>query len=170
MKPYVYFLVLVLIIPFQASLLSPLAVAGIKPDLPLSVLFIIGLLTGPLEATLVGMGIGLMQDIGSASLLGFSGLTRGLVGLAAGLLGTRELDISSPMIVLFLAVFSLCEGLLISIFLQTTYGAIPFCSLLTGRLIPQAIYTSALCFVLLRVVNQRNIIRLLKRRDIRKEL
>ena len=70
--------------------------AGIKPDLALVVLFIIGLLTGPAEAALAGMGIGLLQDIGSASLLGFSGFTRGLVGLGAGLLGTRVLDIASP--------------------------------------------------------------------------
>jgi cell shape-determining protein MreD len=170
MKPYVYFIVLVLIIPFQASLLSPVSIAGIKPDLPLAILFIIGLLTGPAEAALAGMGIGLVQDIGSVSLFGFSGLTRGLVGLAAGLLGSRVLDISNPMIILVLAVCSLGEGLLISLFLQTTYGAVPFCSMIGGRLIPQAIYTSVLFFLLLRLARQQNILRLLKRRDIRKEL
>lgn len=170
MKPYVYFIILVLIIPFQASLLSPLSIVGIKPDLALAVLYIIGLLTGPIEAALAGMGIGLLQDIGSASLFGFSGLTRGLVGLGAGLLGSRVLDISNPMIVLFLGIFSLGEGLLISLFLQTTYGDVPFFTMIAGRLVPQAIYTSALCFLLLRLASQRNILRLLKRRDIQKEL
>src|SRR5208337_1712385 len=154
----------------QASLFNPVSIAGIKPDLALAVLFIIGLLTGPIEAALAGMGIGLLQDIGSASLLGFSGLTRGLVGLAAGLLGSRILDISNPLSVLFLAVFSLGEGLLISLFLQTTYGLVPFFSTIGGRLFPQAIYTSALCFLLLRLASQRNLLRLLKRRDIQKEL
>ncbi len=170
MKPYVYTLILVLIIPFQSTLLNPLSVYGIKPDLALAVLFIIGLLTGPVEAALAGMSIGLIQDIGSASLLGFSGLTRGLVGLGAGLLGSRVLDISNPVIVLFLAVFSLIEGLLISVFLQATYGAVPFVTMVTGRLIPQAIYTSLLCVLLLRFANKRNVLRLLKRRDIQKEL
>jgi len=170
MKPSVYFIIFVLILPLQASLFNPVSIAGIKPDLALAVLFIIGLLTGPIEAALAGMGIGLLQDIGSASLLGFSGLTRGLVGLAAGLLGSRILDISNPLSVLFLAVFSLGEGLLISLFLQTTYGLVPFFSTIGGRLFPQAIYTSALCFLLLRLASQRNLLRLLKRRDIQKEL
>ena len=170
MKPYVYFIILMLVIPLQASLLNPVSIAGIKPDLALALIFIIGLLTGPIEAAMAGIGIGLLQDIGSASLFGFSGLTRGVVGLAAGVLGSRILDISNPLIVLFLTVFSLGEGLLISFFLQTTYGDVPFFSTIAGRLVPQAIYTSALCFMLLRLASQRNILRQLKRRDIQKEL
>jgi len=170
MKPYVYALILMLIIPFQSTLLNSISIFGIKPDLALSVLFIIGLLTGPVEAALAGISIGLVQDIGSASLFGFSGLTRGLVGLGAGLLGTRVLDITNPVIVLFLAIFSLVEGIFISLFLQATYGAVPFFTIIAGRLVPQAIYTSALCFFLLRLANRRDILRLLKRRDIQKEI
>jgi rod shape-determining protein MreD len=170
MKPYVYACILLLIIPFQSTLLNPLSIFGIKPDLSLAILFIIGLLTGPVEAALAGISIGLMQDIGSASLLGFSGLTRGLVGLGAGLLGSRVLDISNPVIVLFLTVFSLVEGILISLFLQTTYGEVPFFTMIASRLVPQAIYTSVLCFFLLRFADRRDILHLLKRRDIQKEL
>ncbi len=170
MKPYVYVLILLLIIPFQSTLLNPISVFGIKPDLALALLFIIGLFTGPVEAALAGIGIGLVQDIGSVSLFGFSGFTRGLVGLGAGLLGSRVLDISNPVIVLFLAVFSLIEGVFISIFLQATYGAVPFVTLLTGRLVPQAIYTSILCFLLLHLALKRDFRHLLKRRDIQKEL
>lgn len=170
MKPYVYVLILLLIIPFQSTLLNPFSVFGIKPDLALAILFIIGLITNPVEAALAGIGIGLVQDIGSASLFGFSGFTRGLIGLGAGLLGSRVLDISNPVIVLFMAVFSLLEGVLISIFLQATYGAVPFVSVLVGRLVPQAIYTSILCALLLHLALKRDIRRLLKRRDIQKEL
>ncbi len=170
MKPYVYALILVLIIPLQSTLLNTFSVFGIKPDLALVVLFIIGMSTSPVEAALAGMSIGLVQDIGSASLFGFSGLTRGLVGLGAGLLGSRVLDISNPVIVLFLAVFSLAEGILIMLFLQVNYGAVPMVTMITGRLVPQAIYTSVLGFFLLRLVNRRDILRLLKRRHIQKEL
>jgi len=170
MKSYVYAVILVLIIPFQSTLLSPLSIFGIKPDLSLALLFIIGLLTGPVEAALVGISIGLVLDIGSASLLGFSGLTRGLVGFGAGLLGSRVLDIFNPVLVLFLTIFSLAEGIFISLFLQATYGEVPFFTMIVGRLVPQAIYTSVLCFFLLRFANRRDILHLLKRRNIQKEL
>jgi rod shape-determining protein MreD len=101
MKPRVYLMMLLLIIPVQASLFSPLSLAGIKPDLPLALIYIIGLLTGPTEASLAGMGIGLVQDIGSASLIGMNGFTRGSSASRAGFLGRRVLDIASPSNVIF---------------------------------------------------------------------
>jgi rod shape-determining protein MreD len=170
MKPHVYVILFLLLIPFQASLIDMISLGGVKPDLVLAVLFVIGLLTGPVEATAAGMGIGLLQDIASASFIGFSGLTRGLVGLAAGLLGTRVIDSSSPAVVPFLALFSLAEGLLIVSFLQTTDGAVPFFSLVTARLLPQAIYTSLLGLLVLRLVSRKKVLPLLKRHDIEKEL
>jgi rod shape-determining protein MreD len=170
MKTRVYVILLLLIVPFQASVLNVLSLGGIKPDLALTALFVIGLLTSPVEAALAGIGIGLVQDIGSASLIGFSGLTRGLAGLAAGLLGSRVLDISSPASVLFLVALSLAEGILISLFLQVTYGAVPFFSMLAGRLLPQALYTGLLGLVALRLISGRNVVLMLKRRDIQTEL
>ncbi|HEX9021291.1 MAG TPA: hypothetical protein VF903_08530 [Nitrospirota bacterium] len=170
MKPRVYFIILLLLIPFQASLLNPLSFAGVKPDLGLALLYIIGLTTGPVEATLAGMGIGLIQDIGSAGLIGLSGLTQGMAGLAAGLLGSKVLHISSPTLMLFLAAFSLVEGLLIAFFMQVTYGAVPFFSILVGRLVPQAFSTSILGFILLRLAGKKGILPLLKRRALQKEL
>jgi len=170
MKPRVYVIILVLIIPIQATLLNPLSLGGIKPDLPLAILYIIGLLTGPAEASIAGIAIGLIQDVGSASFFGFSGLSRGLVGLGVGLLGSKALEISSPVIVLFLAAFSLAEGVFVSLFLQTTYGDVPFFTLVAGRLLPQTIYTTVLCFFLLRLVSKREVLLLIKRRDIQKEI
>ena len=170
MKGRVYVVLLVLLLPLQAGLLAMLSIRGITPDLGLTALFIIGLLTGPAEATVAGIGIGLLQDIGSASFLGFTGLTRGLVGLGAGLIGTRVLDRSNPFIVLVLVLFSVIEGILISFFLQVTYGEVPFFALLFSRFIPQAVYTGLLCLILLRVVNHRGVLPMLKRQEIGKEI
>ena len=169
MKPRVYVAIFLLMLPFQAALLGPLSISGIKPDLPLAILFVIGLLTSPIEATLAGIGIGLMQDIGSTSLIGFSGFTRGLTGLAAGILGMRVLDTGSPAIVVFLALFSFVEGVLIASFLQVTYGDVPFFSLVGTRFLPQALYTGILGLAVLRIVNKKGVIAMLKRRDLQKE-
>lgn len=169
MKPWVYLVVLLLIIPIQASLLNPLSIGGIKPDIALAVLFIIGLITGPAEGAFAGMSIGLLQDIGSASLLGFTGLSRGMAGLLSGLLGRKVLDIDNPMIVLFLVALSVAEGIFTALFLQTTYGAVPFLSLLTGRIVPQALYTGLFGLLLLQLVKKKNVITALRRRELQKE-
>jgi rod shape-determining protein MreD len=170
MKPRVYVFIFLLLIPFQASLLNPLSLAGIKPDLALAMLYIIGLLTSPGEAALAGIGIGLLQDIGSASLIGLTGITRGLVGLSAGLLGRRVLDIGSPSNSIFLAVFSLLEGICISLIMQVLYGSVPFFSLLAERILPQALYTGLLGFLFLQFMGGRDISAMLRRRTVQKEL
>jgi rod shape-determining protein MreD len=169
MKSPVYLVILLLIIPVQASLLAPLSLGGIKPDLALVLLYIIGLLTGPAEAALVGMAIGLVQDIGSASFIGFSGLTRGLIGFSAGLLGRRVLDLTSRSNSLFLTGFSLLEGIFIAFFLQMFYGYVPFVSLMAGRILPQALYTGVLGAVLLKVMVRKDVMSVLVRRDVQKE-
>lgn len=169
MKPLVYIGILLLIIPAQAALLDPLSLDGIKPDLALVLIYIIGLLTGPVEAALAGMAIGLIQDIGSANLIGLSGLMRGLVGLFAGLFGRRVLDLASPSNGIFLAAFSLLEGIVIALFLQLFYGSVPFLSLVGGRMLPQALYTGALGMVLLRFVSNKGVLEAVKRRAVQKE-
>jgi rod shape-determining protein MreD len=170
MKSLVYVTILLLIIPVQASLLAPLSLGGIKPDLALVLLYIIGLLTGPAEAALAGVAIGLIQDIGSASFFGFSGLTRGLIGFSAGMLGRRVLDVTSRSNSIFLAAFSLLEGLFIAFFLQMFYGSVPLISLTVVRILPQALYTGLLGAVLLRLTVRKDVLSVLVRRDVHKEL
>ncbi len=170
MKLHVYLIILLLIIPVQASLFNMLSLAGIKPDLALALLYAIGLLTGPGEAVLAGVGIGLVQDIGSASLIGLNGFTRGLIGLFAGFLGRRVLDISSPSNFLFLVAFSLAEGLFISLFMQAFYGSVPIFSLMLTNMLPQALYTGLLGILLLRFISSKNMLNMLIRHALRKEL
>jgi rod shape-determining protein MreD len=170
MKPRYYLGIFLLIIPVQASLLSPLSLGGIGPDLALALLFILGLLTGPREAALAGMALGLLQDVSAASLIGLTGFTRGLVGLGAGLLGRRMFDLTSPSTVLFLIAFSLAEGIFIAILLQVFYGAVPFWNLLFTRLVPQALYTGLLGYFLLQPLRNRKLVLALKRRTIQREL
>jgi rod shape-determining protein MreD len=170
MKPRVYVLIFLFIIPFQASLLAPASLAGITPDLALAVVYIIGLITGPREAVFAGIAVGLLQDLNSANFLGFTALTRGLVGLAAGLLGKRVLDIGSLSNIIALAVLSLGEGIVIALFMQIVYEDVPFFRLLFSRLLLQALYTGLLGTFLLRLISRRGFLEMLTRRSLQKEL
>jgi rod shape-determining protein MreD len=170
MKSQVYLIVLLLLLPLQASLFAPLSLGGITPDLGLAVLYCIGLLTGPVEAALAGIAIGLTQDLGSASLIGFSGLTRGLVGLFAGFLGRRVLDVQSPSNIVFLVVFCVAESIFSALFLELTYGSVPFVGLFFGRMVPRAITTAVVGYALLRLITGKNSLAWMRRRELQKEL
>jgi len=168
MKPRVYLVIFFLFVPIQAGLLGRLG--NYRPDLGLAVLYIIGLLAGPAEAALAGIGIGMLRDIGSAGLLGFSGFTHGLVGLLAGLLGRQVLNIASPTNIVFIVLFSLVENALTSVLLQLVYGSVQFFNALFSRMIPQALLTGLLGILLLRLISRRSVLGWLRRRSSRKEL
>jgi rod shape-determining protein MreD len=170
MKPRVYLIVLLLLLPLQASLFGPLSLGGITPDLGLAVLYCIGLMTGPVEAALAGVAIGLTQDLGSASLIGFSGLTRGLVGIFAGFLGRRVLDIQSPSNIVFLLLFCLAESLFSALFLELTYGTVPLVGLIFGRMVPRAVTTALIGYALLRFMTGKNVLTWMRRHELQKEL
>jgi rod shape-determining protein MreD len=169
MKMGVYIIIFLLVIPIQASLLTPLSIAGIKPDLSLALLYIIGLLVSPVEAALIGMAGGLLLDIGSASLIGITGITRGFVGVFASLLGRKVLDISSPSNGIFLAGFSMAEGICIAIILQIVYGDFPFFDFLFFRILPQTLYTGILGVLLLRLSAAGKILPVMKRGTAQRE-
>ncbi len=169
MKPRVYLILFLLVIPAQASLLTPLSLFGIRPDLILVLLYIIGILTGPAEGALAGMGLGLVQDISSASLIGLGGITRGLFGLCVGFLGEQVLDIASPANIIFLSVFCLLEGIVVTIFLQAIYGSGPYLSVLFMGTLPRAVYTGLLGTFVLRFIKDMNVTPKLLRRSLQKE-
>jgi rod shape-determining protein MreD len=170
MKPRVYLIVLLLLLPLQASLFAPLSLGGVTPDLGLAVLYGIGLLTGPVEAALAGVAIGLTQDLGSASLIGYTGLTRGVVGLLAGFLGKRVLDVQSPSNIIFLFVFCLAESIFSALFLELTYGTVPLMGLFFGRMLPRAVTTALVGYMLLRLLTGKNVLAWIRQRDLQKEL
>jgi rod shape-determining protein MreD len=170
MKPRVYLIVLLLLLPLQASLFAPLSLGGVTPDLGLAVLYGIGLLSGPVEGALAGVAIGLMQDLGSASLIGYSGITRGVVGLFAGFLGKRVLDIQSPSNIILLFVFCLAESILSALFLELTYGTVPLVGLFFSRMLPRAVTTALVGYALQRLLTGKNVLAWMRRRDLQKEL
>ncbi len=169
MRPRVYFVILLLLVPLQASLFSVISLFGIKPDISLALLYVIGLLTGPTEGAMAGMGIGLVQGISSAGLIGLDGITGGLFGLCAGFLGRRVLDIASPTNFVFLSAFCLLEGIAVVIYVVTAYGSCPIFSLLFSRMLPQALYTGLMGTVMLQFIKNRNVTSALLRRSLQKE-
>ncbi len=167
---YFYAVLFLLLIPAQASLLAPLSRVGLTPDLGMAILYAIAILTGPLEGALAGTAMGVLMNIASAGLIGMSGITRGIVGFAAGYLGTRIMDTRNPSNMLFLAFFSLAEALLTFVYLDMTYGSFPFLSLFFGRMLPRALTTAITGYWLLRAAQRPPILAKIRRQELQKEL
>lgn len=89
MKPALYAALVLGLVPMQISLMHYLSIGDVRPDLCLVAVGLIGFFAGPMEGMLVGMALGLTQDLFSAGALWLNVITKGAVGLLAGLAGRQ---------------------------------------------------------------------------------
>jgi hypothetical protein len=115
MKFLFYFVLVLLLVPMQTTLLPHLSIWNIKPDLGLVAAALIGLFAGELEGLLVGLTIGWVLNLFSAGELWLSLLTNGGVGLLAGFLGRQVSQVTPFSLGGMLLLVSLVSGLLAAI-------------------------------------------------------
>lgn len=82
-------LALVGVLAIQSAVLVHLPVAGARPQLPLVVVMVMGLLRGPETGLSLGLCMGLLVDLHGGRLTGSHTVFLGLAGLAAGWLSIK---------------------------------------------------------------------------------
>jgi rod shape-determining protein MreD len=107
----ILFLALALLL--QSTILSRVAISGVKPDLALIILVFLAIRRGSMVGQFAGFGSGLVEDFISLPPLGFYALVRTIIGFLYGLLeGSLVVD-SIFMPFLLIAIATLIKGLLI---------------------------------------------------------
>ncbi|HKW85483.1 MAG TPA: hypothetical protein VJM82_00275 [Nitrospiraceae bacterium] len=87
MKPVLYLALIFGLVPIQTTVLAHSSIGGIRPDLCLVAASLVGLFAGELEGLLLGLALGFVQDLFSAGDLWLNVVTKGSVGLLAGMAG-----------------------------------------------------------------------------------
>jgi cell shape-determining protein MreD len=118
MKTLVYAVLLVGLVPIQSVLMPHLSVWGLKPDLGLIVVCLIGLFGGELEGLLVGLALGWIMSLFSAEDLGLSMVLKGAMGYVAGLAGKQVANLTPVVLVVGLLAISCLAGLFTALSLR----------------------------------------------------
>lgn len=135
---------ILLLILFQTTLLEKVAILGIKPDLPLIAVFLIGLFWGEVKGVVSGLGLGYLMDLMSGGIWGIHLITKSVLGFLAGIMGRTLINMKVMFIGILIALCSLCQGLiflLVSSFSTSSEGA---SFLLSHTVLPQALYDGIL--------------------------
>ncbi|MBK9947942.1 MAG: hypothetical protein IPP12_12255 [Nitrospira sp.] len=111
MKALLYSIIIVGIVPIQSVLLPHLTLWGVKPDLGVVAVCLIGLINGELDGLLVGVAIGWALSLFSAQDMLTGAILKGGLGLAAGLAGRQMVYLSPLVLVLGLLAVSCLIGL-----------------------------------------------------------
>lgn len=144
MKPALYLLLALGLAPAQTSLFPHLDVLGVRPDLCLVAACLIGFLNGELEGLLMGMALGLVQDLFSAGGWGLNLAAKGAAGLGAGLLARQMAYPTARAVGLVVLGLSLCASALFLLAFRMGKGVVvPFMT--AGAVaVPQALMDAAL--------------------------
>ena len=126
MKSWLYAALILFAVPLQTTVLGNLSLRNVEPDLVLVAVVLIGFLCGELEGALMGVAMGFVQDLFSAGVAFPNLITKGMMGIVAGLIGQQVVRIT-PLVVLV-------SGVLLS-----TGSGMAFLYLARGRAIWDAI-------------------------------
>lgn len=143
-----------LLVVLETSVAPYVVIQGVKPDLVVILVVLVGMLYGWRDAAIVGVVTGFVEDACSGQFLGLFMLTRAIVGIAAGVSYARVFQ-DRVVVPVALAFLGTVIGGSLHIFLLSSFGAHLPVSIATLRAVfGQALYSAALAPILLGVVTR----------------
>ena len=138
------YLILVVALFLQGSLLSYVKIAGSSPDLLLICVIFFGLFLGPGAGLESGIAAGLLKDIFALDFLWINAVILGMTGFIVGIINPYFFKESKRMDFIFVFLFTIFSMSLhyciVSIFSSSM--ALDFSKFLMNSVIPTAIYTA----------------------------
>jgi len=135
-----HILYLALVFVLQTTWVRHLEIGGLQPDLVLLTVVFIAMLSGHVEAAVLGFAIGLCQDAYSPQDLGLNALAKSLVGFAVGMSrGGILADTAQVQVVVVVAAVLLHDLIYYLGSGATTMSQVPFLMMRFG--IGRALYT-----------------------------
>lgn len=155
MKWKVYIGILLLIIPVQTTIMDYFSFGGIKPDLGLIAVYLIGIRMGETHGLMMGGMIGLLMDLFSGGMVGANLFTKPVVGWISGIAGRTILDVKILVSVGMLFGLSLFASFFIYFFLEILKGGSDLFVTFRWIILPQALYDSAMGAIILSLIPHR---------------
>ncbi len=137
MKQWLYVGLVVGLVPIQTTLLEHASVAGIRPDVCLIAVSLIGFFGGPADGVMMGLLLGFEQDLFSAGELGLNLGTKAVIGLLAGMVGRYVAHATPASVVPVMLGLSVCSGLA---FVMAGAGGGETLAAVQSVLLPQAVF------------------------------
>ena len=138
----------------QATLSTFLSVKGIQPDLCFMVACVIGFLSGEYKGLMVGLTVGLFQDLLAPGGIGLNMILKGLAGALAGLTTHTISTVTCPAVLLVTLALSLGCGLASLVVAYPIVDALALFYAFTSVLLPQGLYNSILTLGVFWVTNK----------------
>jgi rod shape-determining protein MreD len=152
MKVAAYVTLVLLVIPVQIVLLDRISIAGIRPDLALVTVCLIGLYRSEVETVLAGLAMGFAQDLFSGGALWGNLCLKPVLGLMAGLARRNLVNLTWAFVLALMLGLSLLSGSVMYLLKSVTGPGANFLLAARGIILPQACYDAVLGLAALKLI------------------
>lgn len=152
MKAAAYVVLVLLVIPIQIVLLDRISIAGIRPDLALVAVCLIGLYRSEVETVLAGLAMGFAQDLFSGGALWGNLCLKPVLGLMAGLARRNLVNLTWAFVLALMLGLSLLSGSVMYLLKSLTGSGANFFQAARGIILPQACYDAVLGLAALKLI------------------
>ena len=152
MKVAAYVVLVLLVIPIQIVLLDRISIAGIRPDLALVAVCLIGLYRSEVETVLAGLAMGFAQDLFSGGALWGNLCLKPVLGLMAGLASRNLVNLTWAFVLALMLGLSVLSGSVMYLLKSLTGSGANFFLAVRGIILPQACYDAVLGLAALKLI------------------
>ena len=138
----------------QATFSTYLSAKGIQPDLCFALACVIGFISGEYKGLMVGLTVGLFQDLLAPGGIGLNMILKGLAGALAGVTTHTISTITGPAVMLVTLALSLGVGLASLMMAYPVVDALVLFYGFSSVLLPQGLYNSILTLGIFWLTNK----------------
>ncbi len=128
----------------QATFSSLLSLNNVYPDLCIILACLAGFLSNEYKGLMIGLTVGLLQDLLTPGGIGVNLILKGLAGTLAGLTTHTVSTVTTGAVIIVTLVLSLGSGLASLVLAYPPLDGSDTLHIIVGVLVPQALYNSAL--------------------------
>ena len=154
MKVLGYAALILILVPLQVVLVDRISLFGIRPDLALVAVCLIGLYRGETEALLAGLAIGFAQDLFSGGVHWGNLCLKPILGLIAGLASRNLVNLTWVFAFGLILSLSVLSGTVMYLLKAFTGPGASFFLAARGIILPQACYDALVGLALLKLLQR----------------
>jgi rod shape-determining protein MreD len=128
----------------QATFSPFMALKGVQPDLCFVLACVVGFLSGEYKGLLIGIMVGLFQDLLAPGGIGLNMILKGIAGALAGITTYTISTVTGPAVLLVTMALSLGCGLASFVVAYPVMDAFVLLNAFSSVLLPQGVYHSVL--------------------------
>ncbi len=154
MKVLGYAALILLLVPLQVVLVDRISLFGVRPDLALVAVCLIGLYRGEMDALLAGIAIGFAQDLFSGGVYWGNLCLKPILGLIAGLASRNLVNLTWVFAFSLILSLSVLSGTVMYLLKAFTGAGASFFPAARGIILPQACYDALVGLALLKLMQR----------------